>query len=78
MNRIIVNGEFSSTHDHFTLQDKLEDPTNYWIYASKHLDQSQEYWKNYFNLSSEYYHALNMLIDYPAEVAKKPARFEVT
>lgn len=61
----------------FILQAKMEDLATCCCYASEHLDQSQNYWRNYFGLSSEYYCALTILVGYPDEVAVKPPRLAV-
>jgi nitroreductase len=61
----------------FILQAKMEDLATCCSYASEHLDQSQDYWRNYFGLSSEYYCALTILVGYPDEVAVKPPRLAV-
>lgn len=61
----------------FILQAKEEELATCCCYASEHLDQSQKYWRTYFDLSPEYYCALTILVGYPDEVAIKPPRLDV-
>ena len=46
-------------------------------YASEHLNKSQSYWRNKFNLPKEYYCSLSILIGFPKELVEKPTRLDV-
>lgn len=45
-------------------------------YASEHMDKGQKYWREEFNLSSEFYCGLTILVGVPKEVVDKPPRVE--
>lgn len=61
----------------FILQAKKEGLGTCCCYASEHLDGGQRFWRRKFDLTSEYYCAMSILVGIPDEVATKPPRIDV-